>query len=182
MSEFDSRPETYEHIGVVRQYLTKAVVDLLERANNHDATKLTPPELETFDEFTPRLKTTKFGSEDYKNNLVQMGPALEHHYAENRHHPQHFPDGVYGMNLFDLVEMICDWLASTQRNEDGNIFRSVEINQDRFGYDDQLKAIFLNTVLALEEIEGCIDLRERIREGVAQHIRQEDTAFGVPVK
>lgn len=148
---YDSRPETYEHIGVVRSYLTKAINELLQRAQDHDASKLVDPEKECFDEYTPRLKETTFGSSEYKANLIGMGDALQHHYANNPHHPQFFSNGIDGMNLFDLTEMICDWLAAVQRHNDGDIRRSIEVNQERFGYSDQLKAILHNTVDALDE-------------------------------
>lgn len=147
---YDSRPETYEHIGVVREYLTMIVAELLVRAVEHDASKLVDPELDTFDKFTPMLRDTTFGSDEYKGYLREMGEGLKHHYAENRHHPEHHADGIRGMNLIDLVEMICDWLAATKRHADGDIRRSIEQNQGRFGYSDELKQILLNTVEVLE--------------------------------
>lgn len=146
MTDYDSRPETYEHIGVVRSYLSAVVKDLLDRAQGHDASKLVDPERETFDEYTPKLKHSTFGSDEYKSFLVGMGEGLQHHYAHNRHHPEHHAEGIDGMSLLDLVEMICDWLAATQRHADGDIRRSIDINQERFGYDDQVKRILHNTV------------------------------------
>lgn len=143
---FDSRPDTYEHIGVVRSYLNDAVKQLLDRAQGHDASKLVDPEKDMFDEFTPRLKDSTFGSDEYKGFLRDMGGALTHHYENNRHHPEHHSGGITDMNLVDLMEMICDWLASTQRHTDGDIRKSIDINQERFGYDDQVKAILHNTV------------------------------------
>lgn len=147
---YDSRPETYEHIGVVRDNLTLVVLELLMRASEHDASKLVDPERATFDEFTPRLRGSTFGSDEYKGFLAEMGEGLAHHYAHNRHHPEHHAEGISGMNLMDLTEMICDWMAATQRHDNGDIRRSIEINQERFGYDDQLKQILHNTVDALE--------------------------------
>jgi len=44
-----------------------------------------------------------------------MKPALEHHYALYRHHPEHFQNGIDDMNLIDLVEMFADWKASSER-------------------------------------------------------------------
>jgi len=75
---------------------------------------------------------------------------LQHHYASNRHHPEPFADGIGGMNLIDLTEMVCDWLAATQRHADGDIRRSIEVNQERFGYGDEVKRLLHNTVDALE--------------------------------
>lgn len=143
---YDSRPETYEHIGVVRRNLMVIVKELLDRADGHDASKLEDPELATFNEYTSKLKHSTYGSEEYKGFLVGMGEGLTHHYASNRHHPEHHQDGIAGMNLVDLVEMICDWLAATKRHADGDIRRSIDVNQERFGYDDQVKAILHNTV------------------------------------
>jgi hypothetical protein len=37
----------------------------------------------------------------------------------------------------------------TMRHNDGDIWRSIEINQKRFGYSDELKAILQNTVVRL---------------------------------
>jgi hypothetical protein len=147
---YDSRPETYEHIGVVRHYLTLSINELLTRAIEHDASKLVDPEVTTFDEYTPKLKATTFGSDEYKANLQGMGEALDHHYAHNRHHPQYHTEGIDGMNLFDLLEMICDWLAAVKRHDDGDIRRSIAINGDRFHISDQLRSILHNTVDSLE--------------------------------
>ena len=50
------------------------------------------------------------------------------------------------MNLVDLLEMACDWMAAAERHADGDVLKSIEINQKRFGYSDELKRILLNTV------------------------------------
>lgn len=148
---YDSRPETYEHIGVVRALLTSVVCELLDRAQGHDASKLVNPELSTFDEYTPMLRESTFGSDEYKGFLQGMGTGLKHHYAHNRHHPEHYAEGIAEMNLLDLIEMICDWMAATRRHADGDIRRSLELNQERFGYSDELKRILNNTVSAIED-------------------------------
>ena len=147
---YDSRPETYEHILVVQGYLNAVVKELLDRAHGHDASKVQDPERATFDEFTPKLKHSTFGSDEYKGFLRDMGAGLQHHYANNRHHPEHHDAGIAGMNLIDLVEMICDWLAATQRHANGDIRRSIDVNQERFGYGDELRAILHNTIDVLE--------------------------------
>jgi len=71
--------------------------------------------------------------------------GLAHHYAHNRHHPEHFPDGINGMTLMDLVEMLADWKAATERHDDGSLARSLGIQQDRFGITHQLAQILTNT-------------------------------------
>jgi len=146
---YDSRPDTYQHIQTVQALLFKCVKDLLWRAEAHDLTKLHDPEKAVFDEFTPKLKDSTYGSEEYKSFLQGMKPALDHHYAHNSHHPEHYPNGIKGMSLLDIVEMLCDWKAATMRHADGDLMKSIEINQQRFGYSDELKQILLNTVKEL---------------------------------
>jgi hypothetical protein len=146
----DSRPDTYKHIGVVREMVTTCIIELLHRAANHDRSKLAAPEREMYDVFTPRLAHSTYGSDEYKGFLKEMGFALQHHYETNRHHPEHFSEGIKGMNLIDLVEMICDWAAASKRHDDGDVRRSIDINQERFGYSDELKQILHNTIDDLE--------------------------------
>lgn len=142
----DSRIATYEHIQQVQRLMGIFITDLQTRQYYHDSSKLIPPEREIFDEFTPKLAGSTYGSDEYKSYLEAMKPALDHHYAKNSHHPEHFSNGIAGMSLLDLVEMIADWKAATLRHDDGDIMKSIEINQKRFGYSDELKQIFYNTV------------------------------------
>jgi hypothetical protein len=65
----------------------------------HDLSKTQDPELAVFNEYTPKLKDSTYGSDEYKGYLAAMGEGLRHHYAANRHHPEHFTDGVDGMTL-----------------------------------------------------------------------------------
>ena len=148
---YDSRADTYEHIALVRDLMLEFVYQLIVRSNIHDESKLLPPEVEVFDEFTPKLKDLVYGSEEYRECLRQMKPALEHHYAENRHHPEHFgEEGIAGMNLLDLIEMLCDWVAASRRTKDGDVRLSIEtINAERFGYGDEVTRLLLNTFIDL---------------------------------
>jgi hypothetical protein len=147
---FDSRIDTYAHIHEVQRFLGRALLDVLRRCWEHDQSKLRSPEKEVFDEFTPKLAGSTYGSEEYRSYLAGMKPALDHHYAHNNHHPEHYPDGIRGMSLLDLIEMTCDWKAATLRHNDGDIRRSIEVNQGRFGYSDELKQILLNTLPIIE--------------------------------
>ena len=81
--------------------------------------------------------------------MERVKPAIEHHYANNRHHPEHWPNGIDDMTLLDLVEMLVDWKAATVRNKNGNIRKSVEHNSKRFNMSPQLTKIFENTVREL---------------------------------
>jgi UDP-N-acetylmuramate-alanine ligase len=146
---YDSRADTYEHIGKVRAFLNMAIINLILRGQAHDASKLVSPEVESFDEYTPKLKDLVYGSDEYRATLREMKPAVEHHYSVNSHHPEHYDNGVSGMSLMDLLEMICDWKAASERTKDGNISDSLQHNQERFGYSDELASIISNTVKEL---------------------------------
>lgn len=148
---YDSRPATYEHIAEVRGLLLTVAAQLIDRAHEHDESKLADPELATFNEYTPKLREAEYGSDEYKGYLAGMGEGLAHHYAANRHHPEHFADGVRGMNALDLIEMLCDWLAATRRVANGDIDRSITQNRDRFGYGDEIETLLRNTLDAILE-------------------------------
>jgi len=75
-----------------------------------------------------------------------MGVGLQHHYENNSHHPEHFVNGITGMSLLDLLEMLCDWKAASLRHTDGDILRSIELNQARYHYSNELKSFLINTV------------------------------------
>lgn len=146
MDKFETMVQTYEHKQNVNIYINSIIRDLLSRGILHDNSKLVSPEVEIFAEYTPKLAKSTYGSDEYKGFLKEMGVALEHHYKNNRHHPEYFDNGLKGMTLVDLVEMLCDWKAATLRHNDGDILKSIELNQKRFGYTDELKQIFINTV------------------------------------
>lgn len=150
MSDYDSAPDTLAHIGRVRAHLRAFVGEIIVRALNHDKTKLAEPEKSAFDRETPILSGLQYGSEEYFASLQRLGPALEHHYANTRHHPQSFPDGVNDMTLVDLAEMFCDWAAATERHADGDLERSIQINRERFGISEQLTGILENTRVWLQ--------------------------------
>jgi hypothetical protein len=144
---YDSTADTLNHIKRVNALLIMASRELLERASFHDDSKLMEPEKSAFDEFTPKLKNSTYGSDEYKGFLESMQVALKHHYRENSHHPEHYSNGMAGFDLFDLIEMFFDWKAATERHADGNLLKSIEINAERFGYPPMLASIMRNTAV-----------------------------------
>jgi hypothetical protein len=143
---YNSGNDTLSHIVNVAKFVGMLKTDLSKRGLMHDRSKLKDPEKAIFDEFTPKLAGCTYGSEEYKSYLKDMQVALDHHYSENRHHPEHFENGIKDMNLVDLCEMIADWKAASLRHNNGDIFKSIELNQMRFHYSDELKQILINTV------------------------------------
>ena len=125
----------------------------MQRAIAHDASKLEDIEKPVFDKFTPLLKAVTYGSHEYKEYLRSMGDALAHHYAVNSHHPEHFKNGIDGMSLLDLIEMLADWKAASERHADGDFKKSLLINTDRFNISGQLSQILMNTAIEMGWIE-----------------------------
>lgn len=145
----DCIKDTKEHIQKVKNNIHTITTNLEKRAEVHDQSKIEQPELDIFVEYTPKLANTTYGSEEYKGHLKGMRKGLEHHYKVNPHHPEHYDNGINGMCLLDLTEMLSDWKAATERHADGDIIKSLEINKERFGISDQLYEILLNTIEGL---------------------------------
>lgn len=208
--DFDSRPETLEHIGVVRRLVFAVVADLIGRGEAHDASKLEEPEKSVFDKYTKKLRDTEYGSNEYEQFREMMGPGLAHHYEVNDHHPEHFPageeheteahdeseyfpggeitvcrawcnacdwtekgdpddtrnaawshemkhhkpGGIHDMNLLQITEMLCDWIAAGRRHEGGgDIHKSIRQNAARFEYGDEIERMLhlsADAILAME--------------------------------
>lgn len=132
----------------VAAYLLKFCWRLFWRAQAHDLSKYHPVEARRFGRLQPKLAATTYGTEEYEKLLERLRPALEHHYAANSHHPEHYPDrGVGGMDLCDLVEMYCDWRAAIRRHDDGDLRESIRHNYERFDLDRQVLYILANTAV-----------------------------------
>jgi len=137
---------TLAHVNEVRENIWTLIKALDKRAQVHDASKFEDPERKIFAANTTKLAITEYGTDSYKQLLESIKPAIDHHYAVNRHHPEHFTDGIAGMDLIDLLEMLADWTAATKRNKNGNPHKSIDFNQKRFGICPQLVEILKNTV------------------------------------
>src|SRR5574343_538727 len=152
IEQLQTNAETMRHILTLRALLLQCIGELVARANSHDLSKLTDPEVDLFTVYTPKLKEVEYGSDQYKQFLRDLKPALDNHYANNSHHPEHYENGINDMNLFDVLEMMCDWKASGLRGKNGSLEKSLEIQKDRFKIDDQLFSIMKNTVSLINKM------------------------------
>lgn len=148
--------DTFRHIERVRYYINQTVRELLTRGELHDQTKLEHPEVSYFTEYTPKLKGVTYGTPEYQELLDAIKPALDHHYANNRHHPEFHPDGINSMTLIDMQEMLCDWKAASERHSDGDIHKSIDHNAKRFGISPQLTQILHNTATSMFGTTPCL--------------------------
>jgi hypothetical protein len=149
-----SKKQTYtylvqllEHKRLVGHYLQRFTSALFERAVVHDASKFGPEELEPYAKMLPRFAKAAYGSEEYIACCRGIKPALDHHLQNNTHHPEFYPGGINDMDLFDVVEMVCDWIAAAQR-ANGDTVR-LDLQRTRFGIDDQLYKMICKTAETL---------------------------------
>lgn len=197
---YDSTEDTKKHINRVADLLGECADELFRRGEIHDASKLVEPEKSGFDSCIPKLVNLTYGSDEYRAALREIKPTLQHHYANNSHHPEFYPkqdsgfrgqmlrmasaeaqkqvsaaelrgdespeavaallqtsrdfqdfashleSSVNGMNLFDVIEMLMDWKAASERMANGgSIEKSIEVNIGRFGLSPQFANLLRNT-------------------------------------
>jgi len=136
------------HKRRVAGYMQIIASELFKRAAIHDNSKFSPEEFDLYEQVFPELQKHAFGSEQIKAAYKQLGPALEHHLQVNRHHPEYFEQGINGMNLIDVLEMVCDWLAASARSQTG-IHKGLLLNRERFGIDSQTFGLIERTIVEL---------------------------------
>lgn len=148
---YDSSVETLKHVHLVRAYLNEITKNFSDRIACHDNSKFESPEKEAFDSLGPpeEMASLTYGSEEYKARLRSIKPAIQHHYAANDHHPEHFESGINGMSLMGLLEMMADWRAAGKRHADGSLAKSFAHNKERFKIEPQLQQILENTAKEL---------------------------------
>lgn len=142
----DAKAKITRHINCVRVVLNEIIGEVWDRYNQHDKTKLSEPEFDYYKKYICEMAQMEYGSEEYFQVLALMAPAIQHHYHKNRHHPEHHINGISGMNLVDLVEMVADWtVAARLNNRNGNFNGSLKRNIERFSIGPQLAGIIANT-------------------------------------
>ena len=142
---YDSRGDTLAHIHRVRDFIGAFVAAMLARGRDHDASKLGEPEKGAFDRLLPMLSGVPYGSAEFEAAEAGVAEAIAHHHRANRHHPEHHgAAGVAGMDLFDVVEMVCDWMAAAERHPADGV--RLDINAAKYGIEPQLAAIITNTL------------------------------------
>ncbi len=146
---YDSTEDTELHIATVQHRVEEIVNRIGEQVIFHDATKLLEPEKSIYDQLGPIHRRAPYGSPEHAAALALAKTALDHHYAHNRHHPQFHPNGIAGMTLIDLIEMLCDWKAAGEVHVDGSLEQSITVNAERYDISEQLVSILENTRKAM---------------------------------
>ena len=139
-----------DHQARVSDLMDQVINELCIRQTAHDESKFSPQEFPIYQAIVPDLKKLEFGSAEYREKVKELGPALQHHYRNNRHHPEHFEDKIRGMNLIDLVEMICDCIAASEFKGDDPKDGFTGYLFQKHGITEPLASIILNTIDRLD--------------------------------
>ena len=126
-----------DHREKVKDLCFEFAEALKERGLLHDLSKET-------DEIEARgfsvVKSAPYGTQEYVENLENIKESVFRHYENNRHHPEHFENGIRGMNLLDLVEMVMDWKSFGDAKE--HLSRQIK----RFDIGEDLASIIWNSL------------------------------------
>lgn len=152
--------DTRKHQQWVAERMIAVAKKLLDRAVIHDASKFSDIEKNAYIEPVWELNTREvpYGSEEYKALTKQMGAGWEHHKANNSHHPENVEitlpefahDPFSGMDLLDLIEMLCDWCAAARRRGNSPWLPLDNFEKEK-GLSHQLRCILQNTLGVLTD-------------------------------
>lgn len=145
--------DTLLHISEVRENLEVMASELRKRGFAHDRTKLQALEFDGFVSTRKKFKKANYGTPEYQECVRLAKPAVDHHYENNRHHVGFHKNGINGMTLVDVMEMVADWKAAARRSPHrkfkdtlGDVLKKCEI-------EGQLRAIIVNTLNDLSWME-----------------------------
>ena len=147
---------TLDHVRRVAFLMSECIYNLLQRAIFHDESKFSFDEWESVVEVTKNLHAMSYGSVEYEKQLKILDKWIKLHYSRNSHHPQFYKNGIDGMDLLDLIEMIADWKAATERHTDGNLLKSFNVNREKFNISPQLENILKNTAIRMGWMDAPI--------------------------
>lgn len=165
----DTEKYILEHINRVRIKLNKLINELYERSRRHDESKLKEPELSRWKAMDKEPKYP-YGSQEYKDKIERYKDVFKMHYKANRHHPEHFENGISDMTLIDLMEMLSDWLSYKEKFRISEAIDLIETQSKRFNYADEVKNMLINTCLEyFTKLEGFEDDTKETREKYNQY-------------
>jgi hypothetical protein len=136
-----------DHLMRVQLHMNKIINNLLSRLVCHDSSKYNTEEISLIIG-KAMLNNTTYGSAEYNIALKSVQDGVLSHYSKNTHHPEHYVNGIVGMSLFDLLEMLADWKSAGEQNG-GDILSSLTINIDRYNIPEPIAKIISNTIQEL---------------------------------
>ncbi len=135
-----------KHIKSVQFKLFLIMSEIQKRLESHDDSKLHSPELPLWEAMDKEPKYP-YGSKEYIDKQKRYYAVFKHHYACNRHHPEHFENGIKDMNLVDLIEMLADWISYKDSLSITEAIELVYVQAKRFGFSDETISYMVNTLV-----------------------------------
>ena len=147
-----------ENLLLMTGYLNLSFDRLTEAAEQHDLSKFNEPERIAY-----MWMTWKYYCNN-KGNTFNFSPEIEemvtqgwlHHIQNNAHHPEahESPDL---MNDIHIVEMVCDWTAIAQENNNNSCLNWAKINIDKkWNFSLSKKHFILTTIHELDYRRGIL--------------------------
>ncbi len=100
--------KVYHHKFIVLKFLNTMIHDLIRRGETHDDSKFSDDEFDEYVKATQEFQGP-YGTEQNDAVREKYKALFERHARRNSHHPEHYPDGVDGMTLMDIMEMLRYW-------------------------------------------------------------------------
>ena len=138
------------HIMMVQGLLRRVARRLLDRADSHDLSKLAPDELGGMIEID--AIADKFGLNSPEYMVALSGEVIKLHQSRHSHHPEYHLSGIKGMDIFDLVEMICDWKVANQVRGHPEWEKSVDMMAERLSLSPEYVLLINLIAEALEVV------------------------------
>ncbi len=154
--------DTRKHQQWVAEKMLACAKRLIDKAVVHDMSKFSDKEKPFYVNPVWELNTggLEYGSVEHREVCKKMGEGANHHISVNDHHPEFFipfsvqtlNDPIRAMDIFALLEMLCDWIAAAKR-KGNNPLIALEVLKKKFRIDEQLEAVLRNTAVMIEELK-----------------------------
>jgi hypothetical protein len=139
------------HIREVQSEMANVTSAFVKRMARHDQSKYSTQESALIQQ-KAILDSLPYNTPEYHESLTQIKSAVQAHYEVNSHHPEHYPNGVTGMSLLDMLEMISDWRVAAEMNG-SELMESFDKCVGRFHISPDIRQVLLNTYVELGWIE-----------------------------
>lgn len=124
------------HRQFVEEGLHLVTSELERRGKVHDASKMLADEFAGFSKINAHARIHKFGSEEYRQGMLEQAVTVNLHFSRNSHHPEFgdinaqarsnsdgmaYAAGIsteFDMTFLDVIEMVCDWWGARKGYND----------------------------------------------------------------
>lgn len=137
------------HISEVQENISQMILILKNRGISHDKSKFTDIEFNGFVETRLQFKIADYGTKEYQDCIDRIKPSIEHHYSQNRHHTLFHKNGFEDMNFFDILEMLADWRAASNRNINLSFEDSLLIAFNKYCIPKNMQKHIMSTIRTL---------------------------------